>query len=72
MKISHGPESSKFLVLRTWLKEIKSINLDRYLFWPERHVELPKKANKFNDYKSHGIESGIDPSFLFFEGIHKE
>ena len=45
------PESSKFLVLRSWLQEIKSINLNRYLVWTKRYFDLPKKPIKTEYYK---------------------
>ncbi len=51
MMISYDLENSKFLVLRSWQKEIRSINLDRYLLWSERHIDLPKKIIKINNYK---------------------
>ena len=50
---TYSLESSKFLVLRSWLKEIKSINLSRYLVWIKRYFGLPKKPIKTKDYKKY-------------------
>ena len=60
-----------FLVLRSWLKEVKSITLDRYLGWLERHIELAKKVIKnrylfsaFKESRGQALRDPLDHQFV--------